>query len=330
MTFPTEPGSIAKEIEDYVKDIPEARLVLNIQSHVTHGYVGNKASTFALQMLDWEVDVLNTVNLSNHTGYGSFEGRAATKEELLEIYKGLKRIDVKYDALITGYAGGAETLEAVGEICVDIKKRQENGKKVTWMLDPVMGDEGVLYVDEDVIPVYRKLLESQLVDIITPNQYELELIVDHKINCLNSLIEAMDLCHERYNVEHIVLSSLYADSFDDLEGGPDTFYCCISSRSRREHMVLYRIDKMYGYFTGVGDMFTALLLDRITKTDDITLATNEVLSVMRRVLRVTSKLSNGSGSINNSNMKDCELRVVECKHLYASRCTDYKPILLNK
>ncbi len=40
------------------------------------------------------------------------------------------------------------------------------------VLDPVMGDEGRIYVDEDVIPAYRGLLRDA--DLILPNQFELE------------------------------------------------------------------------------------------------------------------------------------------------------------
>lgn len=35
--------------------------VLAIQSHVVHGYVGNRAATFPLQYRGWDVDALNTV-----------------------------------------------------------------------------------------------------------------------------------------------------------------------------------------------------------------------------------------------------------------------------
>lgn len=40
------------------------------------------------------------------------------------------------------------------------------------VLDPVMGDEGRIYVDEDVIPAYKGLLRDA--DLILPNQFELE------------------------------------------------------------------------------------------------------------------------------------------------------------
>jgi len=42
--------------------------VLSIQSHVVSGYVGNKAAVFPLQLLGWDVDVVNTVQFSNHSG----------------------------------------------------------------------------------------------------------------------------------------------------------------------------------------------------------------------------------------------------------------------
>lgn len=312
---------------DLLSNIVKANTVLSIQSHVVHGYVGNKASTFPLQSLNWDVDILNTVNFSNHTGYGELKGTCATGTEILNIYKGLKQVDIQYDAILTGYVNGFDTLEAVGDICIDIKNKK---KTVTWLLDPVMGDEGVLYVEKDVIPVYRKILETKLVDIVTPNQYELELLLDHKIVCMETLRKAFKLFHERYNVKHIVLSSLFAESFDELEGGTDTIYCCISSVDLPDHLILYKIDKITGYFTGVGDMFSALLLDRLTKSSDIIEAVNEVLTIMKHVLLVTKGLGKATGKIGDKSMKDCELRVIECKNYYNQKDTIYEPILIER
>ncbi|KAG8037840.1 hypothetical protein G9C98_006051 [Cotesia typhae] len=48
--------------------------VLSIQSHVVSGYVGNKSATFPLQLLGFEVDAINSVQLSNHTGYKVTKG----------------------------------------------------------------------------------------------------------------------------------------------------------------------------------------------------------------------------------------------------------------
>ncbi|KAG7834502.1 hypothetical protein KL943_002886 [Ogataea angusta] len=96
--------------------------LLSIQSHVAHGYVGNKAATFPLQTLGWNVDVLNTVNFSNHTGYGSVHGEVVAGDKLAQLYAGLCDINVRYDALLTGYIHGASSLAAVGQMCKAVKK----------------------------------------------------------------------------------------------------------------------------------------------------------------------------------------------------------------
>lgn len=312
-------------------NITKAKSVLNIQSHVVHGYVGNKASTFPLQMLNWNVDAMNTVNFSNHTGYGSLTGTCSTGSELLEIYRGLSEVGIQYDAVLTGYVNGFETLEAVGKICVDIKEKSKlEDRNVIWLLDPVMGDEGELYVEKDVIPIYRKILETQMVDIVTPNQYELEILIDKKITCTKTLKQALKLFHTKYKVRHVILSSLFADSFDDLEGGSNTIYCCISSIDIQDHLILYKIDKKEGYYTGVGDTFSALLLDRISKSKDISSSTNEVLTIMQKVLSITKSFSPSIAKIGEKSMKGCELRVIECKHIYSQHDKIYEPIFINK
>ena len=43
--------------------------VLSIQSHVVSGSVGNKSAVFPLQLLGFDVDFINSVQFSNHTGY---------------------------------------------------------------------------------------------------------------------------------------------------------------------------------------------------------------------------------------------------------------------
>jgi pyridoxine kinase len=49
------------------------KTVLSVQSHVAHGNVGNRAAAFPLQVLGWDVDIVNTVNFSNHSGQLKFK-----------------------------------------------------------------------------------------------------------------------------------------------------------------------------------------------------------------------------------------------------------------
>lgn len=43
------------------------------------------------------------------------------------------------------------------------------------VLDPVMGDNGKLYIPEDEVPEYKSLLREA--DLILPNQFEAECVL---------------------------------------------------------------------------------------------------------------------------------------------------------
>ena len=110
--------------------------VLSIQSHVIHGYVGNKAATFPLQYRGWDVDVLNTVQFSNHPGYAHFTGFKCSTEELVEIVeKGLVgSLHIKYDAVLSGYLPNVQALQKMAGI---VGRMCEEDDNVKWVLDPV-------------------------------------------------------------------------------------------------------------------------------------------------------------------------------------------------
>ncbi|EDO42065.1 predicted protein [Nematostella vectensis] len=152
--------------------------VLSIQSHVVSGYVGNKSATFPLQVLGFEVDTINSVQLSNHTGYEHFKGQVLNSNELKELCDGLKLNNIdSYSHLLTGYVGSKSFLDEVLQVIHHL--RNENPKLI-YVCDPVMGDNGHFvsktvfqYVPEELLPVYRDHLVP-LADIVTPNQFEAE------------------------------------------------------------------------------------------------------------------------------------------------------------
>lgn len=75
--------------------------------------------------------------------------------------------------MLSGYIPGAEAVAAVGNIAKELKEKTKTQPgKFFWVLDPVMGDNGRLYVAEDVVPAYKSLLSSA--DLILPNQFEAE------------------------------------------------------------------------------------------------------------------------------------------------------------
>ena len=68
--------------------------ILSIQSWVAFGHVGNASAVFPLQRLGAEVWAINTVQFSNHTGYGSWRGQvfpAVAGPRLRRRHRGARR-----------------------------------------------------------------------------------------------------------------------------------------------------------------------------------------------------------------------------------------------
>lgn len=299
--------------------------LLTTQSHVVHGFVGNKAATFPLQCSGWDVDCCNSVQFSNHTGYGMERvfGNVTEEKDLDQLLSGVfSNFPHDYEALLSGYLPKKESVRCMGQHYTAYKRANPNA---VWLMDPVMGDEGQLYVDEDVISEYKKLALSPHsdVDIMTPNHFELEIICGQEINTINELKMALQGLHETVPV--VIVTSCDAKIFGD----PEHVYC-VASRKGGVPMV-FRVPLIKSYFTGVGDLFSALLLDRVYKLlslSDVSLKleiqVNEVLNVIQSVLKITSAYApkNHTAKIGNANdMKNAELRIIESRDLFSGDAT---------
>lgn len=144
--------------------------VLSIQSHTVHGFVGNKAATFPLQCLGFNVDAINTISLSNHPDYtGGCKGKSLNAEDVLAIVDGLDANDLlKYDLIITGYT---RSLEVALETATAVKRVMAANPRAIYVLDPVLGDDGKFYVPSELSDFFRLEL-LPLAVAITPNHFE--------------------------------------------------------------------------------------------------------------------------------------------------------------
>jgi pyridoxine kinase len=126
----------------------------------------------------------------NHLAYKQVKGTKSSAQQILDLYEGLRQSNLtNFDVLLTGYVPSAETVQAIGKIGRDIKFNAGTkpgsffwGNRYVWIytgqgwtmtvLDPVMGDNGKLYIPEDEVPEYKALLREA--DLILPNQFEAE------------------------------------------------------------------------------------------------------------------------------------------------------------
>src|SRR5262252_8629971 len=161
----------------------EMRTVLSIQSWVACGNVGNTAALFPLQRLGFATWSLNTVQFSNHTGYGKWRGTAVPAAEIANLFEGVAELGVlaRCDAVLSGYLGEPEA----GPVLLDIVARiKEANPRALFACDPVMGDfEPGWYVRAGVPEFYRDHA-IKAADIVMPNRFELEWLTGRAVTTL--------------------------------------------------------------------------------------------------------------------------------------------------
>lgn len=196
--------------------------VLTIQSHVAYGYVGNRAAVFPLQRLGIDAIAVNTVQFSNHTGYGSWTGQVFTAEHIAEVIDGVAARGALpgCDALLSGYMGDV----GLGGVIVDTAARLKTANpKAIYACDPVMGDVGRGFFVRPGLPDFIKERAVPAADLITPNQFELEYLADRSIVTLDDALAATAALRARGPRLVLVTSLTRADApADRIEMLADT------------------------------------------------------------------------------------------------------------
>uniref|UniRef100_A0A673AW98 pyridoxal kinase n=1 Tax=Sphaeramia orbicularis TaxID=375764 RepID=A0A673AW98_9TELE len=260
--------------------------VLSIQSHVVRGYVGNKSATFPLQVLGFEVDSINSVQFSNHTGYAHWKGQVLTAEELNVLYEGIKLNKVNhYDYILTGYSRDTSFLEMVVDIIQELKKANPS---LVYVCDPVMGDHGAM------VRITFKTLKSN-------------------VCCC---VQVMDLLHQM-GPETVVLTSTdlpskHGDQFLVALGSQKTVKPDGTNATQKICMDIPKVDAV---FVGTGDLFAAMLLAWTHHHPrDLKAACERTVSVMHHVIKRTINYANEmAGPGKRPSPAQLELRMVQSK-----------------
>ncbi|KAG2715092.1 hypothetical protein I3760_03G060800 [Carya illinoinensis] len=236
----------------------ETGRVLSIQSHTVQGYVGNKSAVFPLQLLGYDVDPINSVQFSNHTGYPTFRGQVLNGQQLCDLIEGLEANDLLYYThLLTGYIGSVSFLNTVLEV---VNKLRSINPELTYVCDPVMGDEGKLYVPLELVSVYREKVVP-VASMLTPNQFEAEQLTGFRIGSERDGREACNILHAA-GPSKVVITSI------NIEGNLLLIGSHQKEKDQSPEQFKIIIPKIPAYFTGTGDLTTALLLGWSNKYPD--------------------------------------------------------------
>ncbi|KAA8588314.1 hypothetical protein FQN60_001508 [Etheostoma spectabile] len=181
-----------------------------------------------------------------------------------------------------------------------------------------MGDQGAMYVPEYLLPVYRDKVVP-LADILTPNQFEAELLTGRKITTEEDAVEVMDLLH-KMGPETVVLTS---SDLPSKRG--DQFLVALGSQKigevpdqlspDRTQKICIDIPKVDAVFVGTGDLFAALLLAWTHyHPKDLKTACEKTVSVMHHVIKRTITYAHElAGPGKRPSPAQLELRMVQSK-----------------
>lgn len=165
--------------------------ILSIQSHVAFGHVGNASAVFPMQRLGVEVWPIHTVQFSNHTGYGDWKGRVFEGGMIDEVMGGIAERGVLpgCDGVLSGYMGSADIGHA---ILSAVERVRAANPDALYCCDPVIGDVGRGIFVRPGIPEFMREQAVPAADIVTPNQFELELLTDIEVKTIADAHRAVE------------------------------------------------------------------------------------------------------------------------------------------
>ena len=257
--------------------------ILSIQSHVAFGHVGNSAAVFSMQRLGHEVWPIHTVQFSNHTGYGAWRGEVLPAALIGECVQGIadRGVLAGCDGVLSGYMGSAETGEAILSAVARVKAANPDA---LYCCDPVIGDVGRGVFVRPGIAEFMRERAVAVADVVTPNQFELELLAGQPAGSDVEARAAIAAVHARGPKAVLVTSYLGdatpADSIDLLASDGTALW-------------RVRTPRLDVAVNGAGDAIAALFFVHALATrsvpEALALASASIYGLLRRTVEAGSR-----------------------------------------
>ena len=217
--------------------------------------VGKCSLTVALPIISASgvtCDILPTAILSTHTG--GFRGYTFRdlSEDIPAIIAHWKSLGLQYDIIISGYLGSIDQIEMVKSAKRSLLK--EGGLMV---VDPVMGDNGILYThfDQHFVDEMKGLCREA--DIIVPNLTEA---------CFLTGTDYAAATEDRYAriLEKLAAlcprPSITGCDVTRTEGGEKVLHTAVFYTGDDGKIRSYETEKIEGSFHGSGDVYASALV----------------------------------------------------------------------
>lgn len=250
-----------------------SRVVISISSHVARGSVGNRAMAFALERLGLTVWAVPTVLLPHHPGHGLgtriVPNDKAFEALLQNLIEENRAADVA--GIVSGYFASEAQVHAVARVVGAVKAVRPDA---LYLCDPVIGDEGRLYVGEALAATVRNELLA-LADASTPNAFECAWLAGQK-GAPNTDLAALG--------KSLPPPTVLVTSAPALMRGQVGNLLVTETET-----VLFEHPELKTPVKGTGDLLAALLLARRLEGRDWPKATEMALSSVFEIVAGTAK-----------------------------------------
>ena len=263
---------------------PGARVnILSIQSWVSYGHVGNASAVFPLQRLGAEVWAINTVQFSNHTGYGHWTGDVYTGQSVRDLVDGIAARDAfrRCDAVLSGYVGGADIGDAILHAVSSVRRANP---AAVYCCDPVIGDTDTGVYVRPGIEDFLRDRALPAADIATPNRFELERLTGLDCGTLHGAKQAVLRLRPMLRADGpacVLLTSLETDET------PDGCIDMLTFEAGQFHLL--RTPRLRIAVNGAGDAIAALFLFHRLRSGSAVAALEAAGSSVYGLLRRTAE-----------------------------------------
>lgn len=255
----------------------DKKAIIVISSHVARGSVGNRAAVFALETLGFPVWAIPTVTLPWHPGHGASTRITPSDEDFqyfLEDIANAPWID-EVGGVLSGYMANEKQAMEVSKL---VQKLKIKNPDLIYLCDPVIGDEGGLYVAQETAASIRDNL-IKLSDVTTPNRFELAWLTDRKIP---KTVNETAILANQLSSETVITTS----SPSPIEGEIGNLYCHTNKKFLASHQQF--IDPP----NGPGDLTAALylghLIAEMPPEKNLITTTSSVFEILENATRLGS------------------------------------------
>lgn len=253
--------------------------IITAQSQVANGYVGNNIASLAVQLHGLDPVQLPTVILSNHVEYPKVYGQSTRRELFAKLIKGIKENQFiqQCSFLITGFC---DNKDIISELACFIKDTKEHtGYK--YVYDPVYGDfrAGGLYLSKEIADTSLTTL-LPFCNILTPNHFELEYILNEKVFTKNQFLNSVQK-HPILRSKTVLATGMH---LNDTEENFIEVLLYLDGKVERFNIPQVAIDVI-----GTGDLFTAVFASQLCISNNIKKAITRAMKYVHIALQHTKE-----------------------------------------